>query len=121
MYNSVAPGGELVLVGLPASGWTRDRIERVSRTRAARPRRSRGCILKPDQISFTGGKAAWSYTLNEPSQGRVAAVLLVGSTVYCSDAPAKASGNPPSTATNDRVDKFVAQPNTPAPPFCVGP
>jgi hypothetical protein len=48
-------------------------------------------------------------------------VLLVGNTVYCADAPAKSSGNPPSTASNDHVDKFVAQPQTPAPPFCVAP
>ena len=77
--------------------------------------------FKPDQIAFKGGKALWSYTLNEPSQGRVAAAFIVGTTFYCSDAPAKATGNPPSTASNDRVDKFVAQPNTPAPFFCVSP
>jgi len=77
--------------------------------------------FKPDQLAFKGGKAGWSYTLNEASQGRVAVVLLVGNTVYCADAPAKSSGNPPSTASNDHVDKFVAQPQTPAPPFCVAP
>jgi CheY-like chemotaxis protein len=68
-----------------------------------------------------GSEAAWNYTLNEPSQGRVAALLFVGGTLYCADAPAKATGEPPSTASNDRVDKFVAQPNTPAPPFCIAP
>jgi hypothetical protein len=77
--------------------------------------------FKPDQLAFKGGKAGWSYTLNEASQGRVAVVLLVGNTVYCADAPAKSSGNPPSTASNDHVDKFVAQPRIPAPPFCVAP
>jgi len=120
VYNSVAPGGELVPVGLPASGWSA--IGSTGYRYKGGPTEAiKRVILKPDQISFSGGKAAWSYTLNEPAQGRVAAVLLVGSTVYCSDAPAKASGNPPSTASNDRVDRFVAQANTPAPLFCVGP
>jgi hypothetical protein len=77
--------------------------------------------FKPDLLQFKGGKAAWGYTLNEPAQGRVAAVMFIGNRFWCSDAPAKGSGNPPSTANNDRVDKFVAQPKTPAPFFCTSP
>jgi YVTN family beta-propeller protein len=120
VFNSVAPGGELVPVGLPAAGWRATGPNAYKYTGAATTGIT-SVILKPDQLAFKGGKAGWSYTLNEPSQGRVAVILLLGSTVYCSDAPAKASGRPPSTASNDHVDKFVAQPNTPAPPFCVGP
>jgi YVTN family beta-propeller protein len=120
VYNSVSIGGELVIVGLPASGWTAIGPN-AYKYRGASTDAITQVTFKPDQITFKGGKASWNYTLNEPSQGRVAAALIVGSTFYCADAPAKASGNPPSTASNDRVDKFVAQPKTPAPPFCVSP
>jgi hypothetical protein len=120
VFNSVGPGGELVPVGLPAAGW-RATGPNAYKYKGASTAGIITASIKPDQITFKGGKAGWNYTLNEPSQGRVAMVFILGSTVYCSDAPAKATGNPPSTASNDRVDKFVAQPNTPAPPFCVGP
>jgi hypothetical protein len=54
----------------------------------------------------------WSYTLNEPSQGRIAVQLKLGSaTPWCTDAPAK----PSDSGKNDHVDKFTAQPKTPAP------
>jgi hypothetical protein len=99
VYNSVAPDGELVPVGLPAAGW-RARGPNAYKYADAATTGITSVILKPDQLAFKGGKAGWSYTLNEPSQGRVAVILLVGRTVYCSDAPAKASGRPPSTASN---------------------
>jgi len=51
----------------------------------------------------------------------VATSLFLGNLFWCSDAPAKASGDPPSTLRNDQVDKFIAQPRTPAPSFCVSP
>ena len=120
MYNSVALGGELVIVGLPAAGW-RATGPNTYRFKGGPNDAIRAATFKPDQITFKGGKALWPYTLNEPSQGRVAVAFITGNTFYCSDAPAKATGNPPSTATTDRVDKFVAQPDTPAPPFCVNP
>ena len=75
--------------------------------------------VRADSISIRGGKASWSYTLNEAAQGRVAVRLLLGSGAgWCADAPAKTSGNPPSTANNDKVDRFVGQPKTPAPGVC---
>jgi hypothetical protein len=76
-------------------------------------------IVKADQLKVRAGKSSWAYTLNEPSQGRVALRLQLGtSQAWCADALAKASANPPSTASNDRVDKFTAQPKTPAPAAC---
>jgi DNA-binding beta-propeller fold protein YncE len=68
--------------------------------------------VKQDRISVRGGQAAWGYTLDEPSQGRVAVRLTLGTTGWCAAAPAKLSG------TGDKVDKFVAQPRTPAPSSC---
>ena len=60
-----------------------------------------------------------NYTLDEMAQGHVAVRLSMGSGIsYCADAPAKLSGNPPSTVQNDRPGRFVAQPKTPAPSAC---
>ncbi len=115
VYNSTGPGGQLVIVGLPAGNWTASppntyKYKGLSTDAIWR------ATFKQDQIAFKGGKAAWSYTLTAPSQGRVAAAFVVGQTYYCADAPAKLP-----TASNDKVDKFTAQPNTPPPPFCPSP
>jgi hypothetical protein len=114
MYNSVGPGGELVIVGLPPVGWTATGPNSYT-YKGDKTAAITGATFKTDLIAFKGGKAQWIYTLNEPSQGRVATAFIVGNTFYCADAPAKTG------AKNDRVDKFVAEPNTPAPFFCVGP
>lgn len=69
-------------------------------------------IVKPDSILVKGGKAAWTYSLNEPSQGHVAVRLLLGNVGWCTDAA------PKSPASNyDRVDRFVAAPAV-APAIC---
>ena len=73
-------------------------------------------VVKNDSITVRGGKAAWTYTLDEPAQGRVAVRLELGSGVtWCAAVPAKTT---PSTAANDKVGKFVGQPKTPAPASC---
>ncbi len=112
VYNSVAIGGEIAIVGLPASGWSAIGPN-AYKYKGASTAAIRQVTFKPDLISFKGGKALWNYSLNEPAQGRVAAALIVGSTFYCSDAPGKPG--------SDKVDTFVAQPNSPAPPFCLSP
>jgi hypothetical protein len=62
-----------------------------------------------------GGRSLFNYSLDEPAQVRVTVEVKLGNGIngrlYCAEAPAKLSGNPPSTARNDRVDKFVGQPN----------
>ena len=115
VYNSTAIGGELVIVGLPAAGWTAS-PPNTYKYKGAKTDPITRATFKQDQIAFKGGKAGWAYTLDEPSQGRVAAAFIISNTYYCSDAPAKAPAS-----SNDKVDKFVAEPNTPAPPFCVSP
>jgi YVTN family beta-propeller protein len=110
VYNSVSIGGEIVIVGLPASGWTASGPNSYKFKGASTAAITRA-QFRPDRITFKGGKAAWNYTLNEAQQGSVAAAFIVGNTFYCSDAPGK----------TDRVDKFVAQPKSPAPPFCISP
>jgi hypothetical protein len=119
-YNSGGLGHDLVIVGLPAAGW----IAKGPNTyefKAASTAAITKVVIRPDQISVKGGRAQWGYTLDEPAQGRVAVALILGHHYWCSDTPAKASGNPPSTAKNDRVDKFVGQSNSPAPGFCASP
>jgi len=71
--------------------------------------------VKADSIRIKG---AGSYSLDETKQVRVATRLQLGAATWCADAPAKASGNPPSTAKNDLQGKFVAQPKTPPPAAC---
>jgi hypothetical protein len=75
-------------------------------------------VVQADKISVKGGKSGFSYTLKGSPQGSVGVRLLLGAGGWCADAPAKTSGNPPSTARNDNVDKFVAEPNSPAPATC---
>jgi YVTN family beta-propeller protein len=67
-------------------------------------------VLRPNQLTMKGGFENFTYTLDEPAQGRVTVRLVIGARTWCAEAPAKQSGNPPSTAKNDRVDKFVGQP-----------
>ncbi len=112
VYNSVALGGELVVVGLSPSGWTATGPNSYTYKGPPGAAITRA-IFKPNLITFKGGKASWAYTLNEFAQGRVAAAFIVGNTFYCSDAPGKPG--------SDKVDKFTAQSKTPAPPFCVSP
>ncbi len=121
VYDS-AGSGEQVSVTLPASGW-----ELQGKTSAPKGYRFSGSdpdgpvsrvTVKADQVKIKAGKANWGYTLNETSQGRIAVRLQLGSgATWCADAPAKASGDS-STAANDHVDKFTAQPKTAPPATC---
>ena len=121
VYNANG-SGELVTVALPASGWT-------AMDTAPTPRgyKYKGvatdaitrATLRGNLIRIRGGKSNWAYTLNEASQGRIALRLTMGSAFrWCTETPAKSSGNPPSTASNDKVDKFVGARRTPPPASC---
>jgi hypothetical protein len=122
VYNS-AGSGEKTTVALPASGW-----RLLGKSTAPKGFRFAGSdpngpvsrvIVKADQVKVRAGRSSWAYTLNESSQGHIAVQLQLGtSPAWCADAPAKTSGNPPSTASNDLVDKFTAQPKTPPPAAC---
>ncbi len=120
VYNSAGLTGDLDVHVLAAPGWTL-----LGSTSVPKGYRYRGkdvgdpviksVTIKADSIRVKGGSA---YSLDEMAQGRLAVRIASGATSWCSDAPAKASGNPPSTARNDRPGKFVAQPKTPAPGAC---
>ena len=122
VYNSTG-SGELVTVALPASGWSAMDIAPTPRGYRYKSASTTAAItrvtLRGNLIKIRGGKSSWAYTLNEPSQGRIALRLTMGNQFrWCTDAPAKMSGNPPSTASNDKVDKFVGARRTPAPATC---
>jgi hypothetical protein len=122
VYNSNG-SGELVTVALPASGWSAVDTDQTPRGYRYKSASTTAAItrvtLRANLIKIRGGKSDWAYTLNEPSQGRVALRLTMGNQFrWCTDAPAKMSGNPSSTASNDKVDKFVGARRTPAPASC---
>jgi hypothetical protein len=71
-------------------------------------------VLKKDVLKIKGGRSAFAYTLDEPQQGRIAIRLTVGAMIWCTETPAKAVGQPPTTAANDRRDRFIDQGNLPA-------
>ncbi len=119
IYNGAGLTADAVTVALPATGWTKLGSSGGYRFKAERGSPITTVVLKADSLTVKGGKSAFGYSLDEPAQGRVAVRLALASgDGWCADAPAKASGNPPSTARNDRIDKFVAQPKTPPPGTC---
>jgi len=122
VYNSNG-SGELVTVTLPASGWSAMDDAQTPRGYKYKSASSTDAItrvtLRGNLIKIRGGKSNWTYTLNEASQGRIALRLTMGNQFrWCADSPAKTSGNPPSTASNDKVDKFVGARRTPPPASC---
>jgi hypothetical protein len=118
--SNAATSGETVTVTLSASGWVGLGNPRGTKGYRFRSTDSgvaiRSAIVRPDGISVKGGNAAWPFTLDEPSQGRIAVALALGSArPWCAEAPARAG------ASNDVPGRFVAQPNTPPPSTCAGP
>jgi hypothetical protein len=116
VYNSSGATTDEVSVSLPAGGWSRLGSSGY-RFRGTDPNGPVSKVtLRADSISVKGGKANWTYTLDEPAQDEVAVRLQLGSApVWCAEAQAKASGNPPSTATNDKPGRFVGARS--GPPF----
>jgi hypothetical protein len=118
VYNSNG-SGEAVTLALPAAGWTLQGSTGYRFTNPDPDGAIKRITVRVDSLTVRGGGAQWGYTLEEPSQGRVAVRLTLGSAAgWCADAPAKARGNPPTTARYDTVDKFVAEPKTPPPAAC---
>jgi len=117
VYNA-AGSGEQFSVALPASGWL-PYASGGYRFKGASTDPVQSVTVKADLVTIRGGKAGWGYTLDEPSQGRIAVRLSFGSTLdWCADAPAKTSGRPPTTAANDKRDKFVGASKAAAPASC---
>jgi hypothetical protein len=110
VYNS-AGSGEAFTADLPAARWGRFGPGYIYSD-------GTGTILKvyvrPYKLYVRGGGPGWGYTLDEPSQGRIAVRLRLGTGIeWCADAP------PLEPASlNDRQDRFVsakAPPPSPCP------
>jgi len=79
-------------------------------------------VVKPDALAIRGGGAGWTYTLDEPAQGRIAVRLELGADPgWCADAPARVCSSARPTARCDRAGSFTAQPHSPAPTGCPAP
>jgi hypothetical protein len=122
LYNTNGTG-EKVTVVLPASGWSA--IDDLPTPRGYKYRSASSSdaitriIVRNNLVRVRGGKASWGYTLDEAQQGKIGIRLTMGQSFrWCADMPAKTSGTPPSTASNDRVDKFVGARHTPFPAVC---
>jgi DNA-binding beta-propeller fold protein YncE len=124
MYNAAGLTGDMDLYPLPAVGWhylgtnSLGGYAFVGKAVPGGTTDVTKLVLKPDKIT---AKGFGPYSLDEPQQGRIAVLVVVGSgnpIVWCTSAPAKTSGNPPSTAKSDHPGLFRAQPKTPAPAFC---
>ncbi len=77
----------------------------------------RSALLRAGSFRFEGGGAAWGYSLDEPSQGRVAVRVAVGATLrLCADAGPASAGEPP--ASTDGPGSFRAERGQPAPAAC---
>jgi hypothetical protein len=118
--------GERVDVALPAVGWTADGSATTPTayrwTAASRTDPVSRIIVRANRLRIRAGGGSWTYTLNETRQGAIAVKLRLGTAAaWCASAPAKTSGTPPSSASFDRVDRFVAARNTPPPVVCPAP
>lgn len=116
-------GAEVAALVLPAQNWSQlgsDSNPRGFRYRDASANPPiRKVIVKEDILVIVGGRENWCYTLDEQSQGRIGLRLVLGTGVeWCSESPAKAQGNPPTTEQNDRVDKFHGERDTAPPAVC---
>jgi hypothetical protein len=112
-------------VTLPASGWkalgTTQRPEGW-RFHGASGTPIRSIMIKNDRIVLHGGRSAWSYSLDEPAQGRIALSLQLGSDPgWCTATSANMDGNPPSTAKSDYPGLFKASRGSVAPASCPPP
>ena len=121
-YNSGRPHRRLPAARPGAGGLDASRLDRLPKGYRYRGKDVgdtviKSTTIKADSITVKGLSV---YSLDEPAQGRVAVEISSGHATWCATRPAKASGNPPSTAKNDHPGKFTAQPKTPAPIACPG-
>ncbi|MEW6268470.1 MAG: hypothetical protein AB1689_04130 [Thermodesulfobacteriota bacterium] len=114
--------GTPVTIDLPAARWRASGGATVTRYVYGDPRGVDGPIrsvtVTASSLSLRG-QGEQLLSLASAPQNEVALRVQLGSLVQlCASAPAKATGNPPSTAKNDTTAKFVGTPNTPAPATC---
>jgi hypothetical protein len=116
IYNAAASGEKFVVL-LPNTGWKQ--TSKGFQYTGAKGSAIMKVVVTTDMIMITGGGASWGYTLTAPSQGSVAVQLALGTGVpWCTSAPARLTGHPPSSVASDHPGTFVAAPKSPAPVSC---
>jgi YVTN family beta-propeller protein len=119
VYNS-ASGSDLAIVPLPPNGWTTigGSVHKGYRYRDPDPDAAiRRVRITANRIAVMGGKQNWTYTLDEPTQGRVGVRVALGTGVlWCAEA-----GQPGFPPRRDEQDRYVAARRTPAPSECPEP
>jgi hypothetical protein len=119
VYNT-AGSGERLTVPLPVAQWRRDGdpAGEFRYVFASTPPVWK-VFVKRHKISIRGGKEAWGYTLEEPSQGRIGVRLTLGTGItWCTEAEPKQAGLPPSPAKFDKPGRFAAAKLQNAPATC---
>ena len=115
VYNAAT--GEAFTANLPAEKWKGGKGSRYSFRDPGGP--IQRLSVAADKLVVRGGRSGFGYTLDKPPQGTVSVQVRLGTaSPWCADVPAKASGKPPTTTKNDRVDRFLGQPNTAPPVEC---
>jgi hypothetical protein len=116
VYNG--DSGEHVTVALPAAGWRAGSAPaRYRFTDQAGPVRE--VLIAPDRLTVRARGMLWPYTLDEPRQGAIAVRVRLGTAIsWCSEAPARLTGRPPTSTGSDTVDRFRAAADTAAPEQC---
>jgi hypothetical protein len=118
VYNS-SGSGEVYTLALPASAW---RLMGNPSSGLRYLYASSGAVwkvyIKGTKLSLRGGRTAWGYTLDEPSQGTLALRLTLGTGItWCTDAVPNGDGTP-SEATFDHAGRFQAKRLQDAPAVC---
>jgi len=110
VYNA-AGSGEVFTVTLPASGWSYIRSTPPRRLRFGSPTGPvRRVFLRPGILYVRADGPDWGYTLDEPSQGRIAMRFTSGTgDTWCFDVPAWQPH-----AKYDYPNKFQTYKNGPA-------
>jgi hypothetical protein len=108
VYNSAGVASDDVTVLLPASGWRRlgnAGDPRGYRFRSGGSGPIEGVVVRTDRLVIRGGGESFAYTLDEPSQGRIAVRLELGSGVaFCAEA---------AFPMRDRMNRFFAKKDAP--------
>jgi hypothetical protein len=112
VYNANG-SGEQATVDLPATQW--------SASGSGYTFRGSGAVttvrVRADRLTVRGGKALWPYTLDEPSQGRIAVRLTLGDGVdWCAEAVV-AIGGDDDRSGRFRVKRSAAPIACPVPPL----
>src|SRR5262249_43897095 len=79
VYNSAGLTNDVDMVDLPAAGWSRLGGSTLPGWKfKSKTGPITSIVVKQDSITVKGGEDGWTYTLDEPAQGRVAVRLRLG-------------------------------------------